>query len=186
MERQQKQAVISREPIEPSKWRLRPPVSIAEIAAVAASEFECDPLKLGKFTCHTWAESSARAAACVVASETGHSYERIAEHFGIQSAKYLASVSNKWLYPPLKSQSTERSERVANIRAIVRERLSEADSERSHKHQSQSEANKDRNKQIALLRRKGWSIKGIARHCNVQPVEVCDVLGVDRALARAG
>lgn len=182
MERQRAKSATAT--AEPNKWRLRPAVSIQEIGVIAANEFDCDPLKLGKFVCHTWAESSARAAACIVASEIGHSYERIAEHFGIKSAKYLASVTSNWMSPPLPSQAFERASRVSLIRAIVRERLIEAEGERSQKMQRQSEINRDRNRRVSELRRKGWSVKGIARHFGVDPIEVCDVLGLDRALAR--
>jgi len=122
----------------------------------------------------------ARSCVMVVAKQYGFSSAIIGKEMDIASTK-VGNVVNRWNA----RQVETRIERISNIRRILSEKTIAAERARQRMNYSGGINVASQDEQIRRLRKdKGFTVRGIAKHLGIDPVVVCDVLGLDRAWAK--
>ena len=166
----------------------RPLVSMSEIVAAAADVWDVATSQIitARSGTTTAPITGARACVVMVSLEVGYRARDIATVFQVREVKNLLRSADTWMQGGNAVQGRSRMLKLTELRAIVSDRTRYMEAEKRKQRAKFDDVNDARN---ALIRKrydkgKGLSVKGLTKVFGIDPVEICDVLGLDRAFAK--
>lgn len=159
---------------------------IAEIIAIAADVCDVGAEQIIKPGFATAPVSAARSCVILIAFEIGYGYPMIAKAFQVKHIRNISRCADIWAYKCKPPQQKTRMLKLNEVRDRVLFRMDQLQDMSAKQKVELDDVNAVRNKKIKLLynKGKGWSVKGLARMFDIEPVVVCDVLGLDRSFAK--
>lgn len=156
-----------------------------EISDAVIDVFEIDPPTLRGSVVSVEYLRDARVCFIILAREHKYNMVQIGDALEQCEKRSLSRLVSDWVSPQ-KNQwlGATRKARLVEARNRVCAKVDLREHQRILLAASRTEAIKTRNDSVRRLRKIGWTIKGIAKHLELDAVTVCDVLGEDRCWAR--
>lgn len=169
----------------PRTARKRPLVSISEVIDVAADVFDVGRDQIMRRGFATTPVAGARACVIIVVTELGYQARDVARAFYLTNARNVMRLADMWGLSFKEDLRKARAFKLREVRDEVNARVKAIEGQRNPQTKF-DDIHDVRNKKIRSLyaNGKGWSVKGLAKMFDLEPVVVCDVLGLDRSFAK--